>query len=386
MNKSHTKNINKLKIQKNRIRKLRTLSLGNKSNEFESSVNDKKKLIDLCSNDYLALSRDIDVISKAHEISITEGLGSGSSRFISGSRPIHSLLEKKLAGWLNQERVLLFPSGFQANIAAIQSLANRNSVVIADKLIHNSLLVGVKASSAKLIRFLHNDLDDLEKKLLKFKYTNKHIVVVIESLYSMEGSIAPIKQISELCKNHNAQLIVDEAHALGVLGQEGRGLSFNYRDSIDIISGTFGKSFGSGGAFLASNNLIGDYIIQTSGAFRYTTALSPSLAGGALKSLEIIQKNKDWGINLLKNSRLWKEEIQKSCDFKVIGDCQIISIIVGKEDEAVNLQKYLEKNGFLAIAIRPPTVPEGLSRIRLTIRKNLDRDILQRFLTVLKSY
>lgn len=386
MNKSHTKNINKLKIQKNRIRKLRTLSLGNKSNEFESSVNDKKKLIDLCSNDYLALSRDIDVISKAHEISITEGLGSGSSRFISGSRPIHSLLEKKLAGWLNQERVLLFPSGFQANIAAIQSLANRNSVVIADKLIHNSLLVGVKASSAKLIRFLHNDLDDLEKKLLKFKYTNKHIVVVIESLYSMEGSIAPIKQISELCKNHNAQLIVDEAHALGVLGKEGRGLSFNYRDSIDIISGTFGKSFGSGGAFLASNNLIGDYIIQTSGAFRYTTALSPSLAGGALKSLEIIQKNKDWGINLLKNSRLWKEEIQKSCDFKVIGDCQIISIIVGKEDEAVNLQKYLEKNGFLAIAIRPPTVPEGLSRIRLTIRKNLDRDILQRFLTVLKSY
>lgn len=386
MNKSHTKNINKLKIPKNRIRKLRTLSLGNKSNEFESSVNDKKKLIDLCSNDYLALSRDIDVISKAHEISITEGLGSGSSRFISGSRPIHSLLEKKLAGWLNQERVLLFPSGFQANIAAIQSLANRNSVVIADKLIHNSLLVGVKASSAKLIRFLHNDLDDLEKKLLKFKYTNKHIVVVIESLYSMEGSIAPIKQISELCKNHNAQLIVDEAHALGVLGQEGRGLSFNYRDSIDIISGTFGKSFGSGGAFLASNNLIGDYIIQTSGAFRYTTALSPSLAGGALKSLEIIQKNKDWGINLLKNSRLWKEEIQKSCDFKVIGDCQIISIIVGKEDEAVNLQKYLEKNGFLAIAIRPPTVPEGLSRIRLTIRKNLDRDILQRFLTVLKSY
>ena len=195
-----------------------------------------------------------------------------------------------------------------------------------------------------------------------------------------------LKQISELCKNHNAQLIVDEAHALGVLGQEGRGLSFNYRDSIDIISGTFGKSFGSGGAFLASNNLIGDYIIQTSGAFRYTTALSPSLAGGALKSLEIIQKNKDWGINLLKNSRLWKEEIQKSCDFKVIGDCQIISIIVGKEDEAVNLQKYLEKNGFLAIAIRPPTVPEGLSRIRLTIRKNLDRDILQRFLTVLKSY
>ena len=123
MNKSHTKNINKLKIQENRIRKLRTLSLGNKSNEFESSVNDKKKLIDLCSNDYLALSRDIDVISKAHEISITEGLGSGSSRFISGSRPIHSLLEKKLAGWLNQERVLLFPSGFQANIAAIQSLA-----------------------------------------------------------------------------------------------------------------------------------------------------------------------------------------------------------------------------------------------------------------------
>ena len=380
--------MNRVKIPKNRLRKLKTFTLGQKPYELQG-VNPKKvknNFIDLCSNDYFGLSRDNDVIKASYEISLSEGLGSGSSRFITGSRPIHKLLETQLAEWLNQEKVLLFPSGFQANIAAVQGLANRNSIVIADKFIHNSLLVGVKAAGSKLVRFAHNDLKDLENKILKFNSSQKSILIIVESLYSMEGSIAPLKEIAGICKRYNVELLVDEAHAIGILGTEGKGLSFDLSDEITMITGTFGKSFGSGGAFIACNSSIGEYLIQTSGAFRYTTALSPALSAGALKSLQKIKNNHEWGINLLISSQKWKKEILGNFSYPVRGESQILSIIVGKEEKAVLLQKHLEKNGFLAIAIRPPTVPVNESRIRLTIRKDLNLDILKNFISVLKAF
>ena len=190
--------MNKINIPKNRIRKLKTFALGKKPYELQNLNSYNKTLIDLSSNDYFGLSRDKDLIQASYEISLLQGLGSGSSRFITGSRPIHKLLESELAEWLNQEKVLLFPSGFQANIAAIQALANRNSIVIADKFIHNSLLVGVNAAQSKLVRFAHNDLKDLEDKIRKFKTNKNSVLIVVESLYSMEGSIAPIKEITKI--------------------------------------------------------------------------------------------------------------------------------------------------------------------------------------------
>ena len=380
--------MNKVKIPKNRLRKLKTFTLGQKPYELQSLNSEKvnNNLIDLCSNDYFGLSRNNDVIKASYEISLSEGLGSGSSRFITGSRPIHKLLETQLSKWINREKVLLFPSGFQANIAAVQCLASRSSIVIADKFIHNSLLVGVKASGSKLVRFAHNNLKDLENKILKFHSTQKSILVIVESLYSMEGSIAPLKEIAGICKKYNVELLVDEAHALGILGPEGKGLSFNLCDEITMLTGTFGKSFGSGGAFIACNSKIGEYLIQTCGAFRYTTALSPALAAGALKSLQKIKNNKEWGINLLIASKKWKEEILRNFSYPVKGESQILSIIVGQEEKTMLLQKHLEKNGFLAIAIRPPTVPVNESRIRLTIRRDLNLDILKSFTSVLKAF
>jgi len=380
--------MNKEKIPKNRLRKLKTFTLGLQPYELQSLNPEKvnNTLIDLCSNDYFGLSRDNDVISASYEISLSEGLGSGSSRFITGSRPIHKLLETQLAEWLNQEKVLLFPSGFQANIAAVQALASRNSIVIADKFIHNSLLVGVKASGSKLVRFAHNDLNDLENKIIKFDSTQKSILIIVESLYSMEGSIAPLKEIAGICKKYNVELLVDEAHALGILGPEGKGLSYDLSDDKTMITGTFGKSFGSGGAFIACKSKIGEYLIQTSGAFRYTTALSPALSAGALESLQKIKNNKEWGINLLRAAKKWKKEITRNFAYPVKGDSQILSIIVGQEEKAILLQKHLEKNGFLAVAIRPPTVPVNESRIRLTIRRDLNFDILKKFTSVLQSF
>jgi len=379
--------MNLKKIPSNRIRKIRTLSLGKEEYTFCDFKNGSlRELIDLCSNDYFGLSRDIDIINAAYNLTLKEGLGSGSSRFISGSRPIHELLEKKLSDWLNQEKVLLFPSGFQANIAAIQTLADRNSIIIADKLIHNSLLVGAQTSGSKLIRFLHNNLNDLEKKLLKFTSQKKSILVVVESLYSMEGSIAPIKEISKICKRYGVNLLVDEAHSLGILGYEGKGLCNNLTNDVTMISGTLGKSFGSGGAFLACNSKVAEQIIQNCGAFRYTTALAPTLAAGALKSLEKIETNKTWGKDLLLASKEWKDEIIKLDKYTIKGDCQILSIIIGDEDQTMRMQKYLEEQGFLAIGIRPPTVPNGESRIRITIRRTLNKKIREKFILALKNF
>ena len=332
------------------------------------------------------MSRDKDIINAAYQISLREGLGSGSSCFISGSRPVHKSLEQKLAKWIDKEKVLLFPSGFQANIAAIQSLADRKSIVIADKYIHNSLITGVKASGAKLVRFLHNNVNDLEKKLEQFTKNNIHILVIVESIYSMEGSIAPLDKIANLCQRYQTELLVDEAHALGILGPTGRGLSIKFKNLITIVSGTFGKSFGSGGAFLACNSEISERIIQVSGAFRYTTALSPALAAGAINALKKFEKNTTWSSDLIRISKKWKDEIQKIKGFQVIGDCHILSIVIGEEDKTLSMQKYLEDNGFLAVAIRPPTVPRGESRIRLTISKTLNDNILKKFIEVLKAY
>ena len=253
-------------------------------------------------------------------------------------------------------------------------------------MIHNSLLVGVKAAQAKLVRFSHNNLKDLEDKIIKSNPSKNSILVVVESLYSMEGSIAPLREITEICKKNSVQLLVDEAHAIGILGPEGRGLSFNCRSDITMITGTFGKAFGSGGAFIASNSEIGEYLIQTSGAFRYTTALAPSLAAGALEGLKKILENKEWGNDLLSSANVWKDEIIKNFSFPVQGDSHILSIVVGQEEKAIYLQKYLEENGFLAIAIRPPTVPVGQSRIRITIRRDLDFNLLKNFIAVLKEF
>ena len=379
--------MDKFQTPKNRIRKLRVLSLGDKPYEFKDcGENINTTLIDLSSNDYFGLSRDKEVIKAAYETTLTEGLGSGSSRFISGSRPIHKLLENNLSNWLHQDSVLLFPSGFQANIAAIQALTGKNGIIVADRLIHNSLLVGSKAAGAKLIRFLHNNLKDLENKLSKYSEINNSILVVVESLYSMEGSIAPIEKITKLCKKYNCKLLVDEAHALGILGPRGKGLSYPFLDSISMVSGTFGKAFGSGGAFLSSNKKIGEILIQTSSPFRYTTAISPALAAGALKALHKIKNNQNLGTNLLKISKRWKNEIENIGKYEVIGDAHILSLIIGDEDKTMMMQEFLEKRGFLAIGIRPPTVPKGKSRIRITIRSSFNRNILKKFISALKDY
>ncbi len=350
----------------------------------DASLTKRTKLLDLASNDYFGLSRHPAVIQAAVSTLQNEGVGSGGSRLVTGSRPSHAALEDAIAQWLGRERVLLFPSGFQANIAAVAALADRHSVVLADRLIHHSLLVGVRASGARLLRFSHNDLKDLEKRLERLS-NGSSTVVISESLFSMEGTSPDIQGMAALCAHWGARLLVDEAHALGVMGSQGRGLCFGVDEPIHMISGTFGKAFGSGGAFLATNRHWGDQLLQTSGAFRYTTALAPPLVGAALKALDLIRSHREWGTELRLRAQQWRCALNKKGWPRPKGDGPVLPLLIGSDADALSVQQTLETSGLLTVAIRPPTVPEGSSRLRLVVRRDLPDDTLNTLLSALAS-
>ena len=325
-------------------------------------------LLDLASNDYLGLSRHPEVVAAAEQELRDQGLGSGGSRLVTGTRPSHSHLEEAIGAWLNRDRVLLYPSGFQASLAALSALADRHTTVIADRLIHHSLLVGIRASGARLIRYRHNDLDHLAQRLRQAK---PPLVVVTESLFSMEGTSPDLEAIGALCAAHDAALLVDEAHALGVLGDGGRGLCHGLLTPVTLISGTFGKAFGSGGAFLACDGELGAQLLQSSGAFRYTTALAPPLAAGALRALQLIEQHPHWGDQLIRRAQTWRDRLVEAGWARPNGDGPVLPLVMGSDQAALDRQQQLEEKGLLTIAIRPPTVPEGASRLRLVLRRDL---------------
>ena len=342
-------------------------------------------LLDLASNNYLGLSRHPKVVAAAQAAAASQGLGAGASRLVSGSRPVHGELEAALAAWLGREQVLLFPSGFQANLAAVGALADRHSLVLADRLIHHSLLTGVRASGARLQRFGHNDLAQLDSQLqaARRRAPGQRLLVLSESLFSMQGTSVDVAVLTALCAEHGAALLLDEAHALGVLGPGGRGLGHN-QPEIALISGTFGKAFGGGGAFLAGDALVGDWLLQSSGAFRYTTALAPPLAAGALAALALIQAEPR-GEALLQRAARWRAGIEAAGWPRPPGSGPILPLLVGDDRQALELQQRLEAAGLLSVAIRPPTVPEGTARLRLVLRHDLPAGTLARLLTALGS-
>ncbi len=343
-------------------------------------------LLDLASNDYLGLSRHPQLQEAAQRSIERDGVGAGASRLVSGSRPIHQDLEEELARWLGRERVLLYPSGFQANLAAVQALADRRSLVLADRLIHHSLLVGVQASGARLQRFRHNDLGELERKLQQARQGDgtQRLLVISESLFSMEGTSPEVRRLTEICQRYGAALLLDEAHALGVLGEGGRGLGSG-EAGIQLISGTFGKAFGSGGAFLAGDALLGEWLLQHSGPFRYTTALAPPLAAAALAALRLIQEREPQRRALLERAEHWRGALEAAGWHRPAGSGPILPLLVGDDARSLELQQRLEQQGLLSVAIRPPTVPAGTARLRLVLRQDLPEGSLERLLQALGS-
>jgi len=345
---------------------------------------EERPLLDLASNDYLGLSRDPALQRAASAAIEAVGVGAGASRLISGTRPIHAELEQALGDWLGRERVLLYPSGFQANIAAVQALADRHTWVLADRLIHHSLLVGIQASGAKLRRFQHNDLADLKALLVRARRDapQRRLLVLSESLFSMEGSSPDVGALAEICASHGAALLLDEAHSLGVLGDGGRGLGYGIAE-ISLISGTFGKAFGSGGAFLAGNATVGDWLLQHSGPFRYSTALAPPLVAAAAAGLRAIQEREPERRALLERAERWRNALEAAGWPRPGGSGPILPLMVGDDQRALVLQAQLEQAGLLSVAIRPPTVPDGTARLRLVLRHDCPAGTLSRLIQAL---
>jgi len=328
-----------------------------------------KRILNFSTNDYLNLSNHPYVIEKAIKATENYGAGSGSSRLVSGTLSIHEELEAKIAHHKNYPDALVFGSGYMANIGIIPSLANRKDVIISDKLVHSCILDGIKLSGAKHVRFKHNDLISLKTRLQECSDIQNKKIIVVESVYSMDGDLAPLKEIFALAEKYNALLMVDEAHATGTIGNSGRGLinQLDLESKIPFAMGTMSKGIGSYGGFIACSNNFKKLLIQEASSFIYTTALPPSTISASIAAIEIMERESSLGLDLQKKSTKFRKIMNESGIDTMNSKSQIIPIVIGDNQKTLNIAERLSKEGIIVGAIRPPTVPEGSARLRVSI-------------------
>ena len=341
-----------------------------------------KEFIDFCSNDYLGFADD-PITKNGANIAVEKwGTGAAASRLISGDLSITRKLERKIAEWKQTETALVFPTGYMANLGVITALLSNDDTVILDRLAHASLVDGARLSGAKLKVFPHNDIEKLDTILSKIVSGEK--LVLTESVFSMDGDKAPLKELVNCCKKNNAMLLVDEAHALGVYGN-GKGCvaEKNLAGEVDIVIGTLSKAIGCQGGFVAGKKPLIEFLVNRARSFIYTTGINPASAGAALAVLEEIS------VNDLRVKKLWdsvnylRKKIKK---LPLIGEGPICPVITGTSDSALALSKHLFDNGFLVPAIRPPTVPKNTARIRITISSAHTKEQIDRLAEVLLDF
>lgn len=328
----------------------------------------EQKLFNLSSNDYLGLAQHPGIVSAMRRSLLTEGAGSGASRHVSGNRTPYALLEQALATWQRSDGAVVFANGYMANLGVIQALMGRNDVVFSDRLNHASIVDGVNLSRAEHARFRHNDMDHLRSLLQKFSGKRRKLIVT-DAVFSMDGDQALLHELVKLKYEYGAMLMVDEAHSGGIYGKRGEGLSHHIgvKDTIDIHLGTFSKSFGVYGAYICGSNKLIHWLINHARPLIYSTALPPSVVSGISESLVLVQEEQWRRKRLGENVKLFKSLLAQT-GFKVGGsDSPIVPIIIGDNAAALRFSRALEKEGIAAVAIRPPTVPEGTARIRFSL-------------------
>lgn len=341
--------------------------------------------VDLTSNDYLGMAGHPDLRTAAID-ALENGLdvGAAGSRLLRGHTQAHEDLENFAASYFHAPRSLYFSTGFQANYALLTALPARGDVIIYDALVHASMRDGIKASDAKAFKFVHNDLSMLEARLKAFRDQAKTLWVAIESVYSMDGDQAPIAQIYDLCRCYDAYLIVDEAHASGIFGTRGRGLCDEIirTDGYDrlITLHTCGKAIGVAGGLVCASATVIDTLINTARPFIYSTAPIPLQAVCVKKSLEILDSP---------DGDQRRRKLAEICTFaqeKLGGiGSHILPIILGADEKAVRIAKTLQSKGFDVRAVRPPTVPEGTARLRISLSSALEKPVLQNLANALDS-
>lgn len=362
-------------LETGRLRFLRRVE----SSQAERIQLDGRQVLLFCSNNYLGLANHPAVRAAAAEAALSFGCGSGASRLISGNMSLHEELEKRLARFKGTEACLLFNSGYAANVGILASFGGEGDWIFSDALNHASLIDGCRLSRARVSIYRHLDAGHLEELLRKTPAGGKRLLVT-DSLFSMDGDLAPLPDLAFLARKYGCLLIVDEAHAIGVLGEHGRGAAehFGVEESVDVSVGTLGKALGSFGAFVAVDCVLREYLLNRARSLIYSTSLPPPVLAAALKALDIVETEPQRRRRLLDNARQFAAGLERLGVVLREPVTPIQRLILGEERTTMALCEELLARGVYAQGIRPPTVPPGTSRIRFSLMAtHTEEDIAQ---------
>jgi len=352
-----------------------------------------KQYLNFSSNDYLGLANHPDVISALQQGAQKYGVGSGAAHLISGHSSPHHALEEELADFTDRPRALIFSTGYMANLGVLCTLLKKGDTLFEDKLNHASMIDGGLLSGATLQRYLHSDINSLTKKLSSVKNNNVTAIqttrlIASDGIFSMDGDIAPVKELATIAQQQQAWLMIDDAHGLGIIGQQGKGslsqLNASCED-VPILMGTFGKAFGTFGAFIAGSETLIETLIQKARPYIYTTALPPAIAHATRTSLKLVIQYDEQRQQLQTLIKQFKQGA-KQLGLKLMpSDSAIQPLLVGNSEKVLLIKKTLQQQGIIVGAIRSPTVPIGSERLRITFSATHKPQQVEKLLSALDS-
>jgi 8-amino-7-oxononanoate synthase len=339
---------------------------------------DGRPVLLLCSNNYLGLADHPRVRGAAAEAAMRWGAGAGASRLISGNMQLHRSLEERLAAFKGYESALLFGSGYLANTGTIAALAGRGEVVFSDELNHASIIDGCRLSRAETFVYRHGDVEHLAWGLREA--AGRGSLIVSDGVFSMDGDVAPLEQLASLAREHGCRLMIDEAHATGAFGPGGRGsvAAAGLSDEVDLVMGTLGKALGSYGAYVCASRELTDYLVNTARSFVFSTAPPPPVVAAGLAALELLESHPHRVERLAENAATLRAALTAEGLTGAGSKTQIVPVEVGDAAQTMQLSERLLERGVFAQGIRPPTVPDGSSRLRFTVMSTHRRGELER--------
>ena len=346
-----------------------------------------EKVINFCANNYLGLASNDEIIDAAKRALDTHGFGLASVRFICGTQDIHKDLENKISNFLETEDTILYAAAFDANGGLFEPLFDHNDAIVSDSLNHASIIDGIRLCKAARFRYKNNDMKDLEHKLIESSnYRNR--VIVTDGVFSMDGTIAKLDKICELAKKYNSLVFVDDCHATGFVGKNGKGSQEenNVIGKIDIITGTLGKALGGGsGGFTSGKKEIIDILRQKSRPYLFSNTLAPAIVGASLKAIDLIENNKSIISKLNENTTYFRNLI-KELGFDIKGDNHpIVPVMIYDDKIASEMSDYLLKNGIYVVGFSYPVVPKGLARIRVQISSSHNKKQIDKAVSLFKK-
>lgn len=347
-----------------------------------------KKVYNFCANNYLGLSNNQDIIQSVSKAMNDRGYGMSSVRFICGTQDLHKQLEEKISKFHNKEDSILYVSCFDANTGLFETILGQEDAIISDALNHASIIDGIRLCKAKRLRYNHLDMKDLEEKLKEAEGSRIKLIAT-DGVFSMDGDIAPLDKIVNLAKKYDANIMIDESHACGVIGKKGKGTPeiFNCINEIDIITSTLGKALGGGcGGYITGKKEVIEVLRQKSRPYLFSNSILPGVAAGALEVYNVLEKNEHL-FEKLKNNTLYFRKNIKEMGFKILGNeiCPIVPIMIGNEKIATDFGNDMENEGIYVVGFCYPVVPKSLARIRVQISAGHNQECLDTALNAFKN-